>query len=128
LHPALLAEGGLVPAIAELGRRCTVVTKVTVELRERPRQLIEATVYYVVSECLANVTKYSGASSCEVVVSDHPDGGLRVVVADDGVGGADPARGSGLRGLADRVDAVGGTMRVESPVGAGTVVSIHLPG
>ena len=63
-----------------------------------------------------------------LLVSDDPDGGLRVVVADDGVGGADPARGSGLRGLADRVDAVGGTMRVESPVGAGTVVSIHLPG
>jgi signal transduction histidine kinase len=127
LHPALLADGGLGPAIAELGRRCTVVTRVNVELAERPTQLIESTVYYVVSECLANVTKYSEATGCEVTVVGDADGRLRVVVADDGVGGADPASGSGLRGLADRVDAVGGTMRIESPRGGGTVVTIDLP-
>lgn len=127
LHPALLAEGGLAPAIAELGRRCTVVTRVSVELRDRPKQLIESTVYYFVSECLANVTKYSLATTCEVVVRDDADGGLSVAVVDDGVGGADPAAGSGLRGLADRIDAVGGTMRVVSPAGEGTVITMELP-
>lgn len=127
LHPALLAEGGLAPAIAELGRRCTVVTRVNVELRDRPKQLIESTVYYFVSECLANVTKYSLATACEVVVRDDAAGGLLVSVADDGIGGADPAAGSGLRGLADRIDAVGGTMRVVSPDGEGTVITMELP-
>jgi len=127
LHPALLAEGGLPPAIAELGRRCTVVTRVSVDLRDRPKPLIESTVYYFVSECLANVTKYSLATACEVVVRDDADGGLSVSVADDGVGGADPTAGSGLRGLADRIDAVGGSMRMESPSGAGTVVVMELP-
>ncbi|MGK9146272.1 hypothetical protein KXS11_01405 [Plantibacter flavus] len=128
LHPALLAEGGLAPALAELGRRCTVVTRVTVELRDRPKQLIESTVYYFVSECLANVTKYSLATACEVVVRDDADGGLVVTVADDGIGGADPAAGSGLRGLADRIDAVGGSMEVVSPGGHGTVITMTLQG
>lgn len=127
LHPALLAEGGLGPALAELGRRCTVVTRVNVELRDRPKQLIESTVYYFVSECLANVTKYSLATACDVVVSGDADGALLVMVADNGVGGADPTAGSGLRGLADRVDAVGGTMRIESPGGQGTVITMELP-
>lgn len=127
LHPALLSEGGLSPALAELGRRCTVPTKVTVDVRERPKPIVESTVYYVVSECLANVAKYSLASSCAVVVREEADDRLVVTVSDDGAGGADPTGGSGLRGLADRVDAVGGIMSVRSPMGEGTVIEVDLP-
>jgi signal transduction histidine kinase len=87
---------------------------------------VEAAAYYVVSEALTNVARYADASSATVSIS-FADGVARVEVTDDGSGGADPSRGSGLRGLADRVDAIGGRLEVESPAGAGTCVRAVLP-
>jgi signal transduction histidine kinase len=87
---------------------------------------VQAAAYYVVSEALANVTKYAQASAVEVKVARN-NGSAVVEVADDGVGGADPMRGSGLRGLADRIAALSGTLEVDSPPGAGTRVRAEIP-
>jgi signal transduction histidine kinase len=100
---------------------------VTLEVPERRFDpSVEAAAYYVVSEALANVTKHARAESMSVRISEE-GGRLRVEVADDGAGGADPARGSGLRGLADRVSALDGTFAVESPTGGGTRVRAEFP-
>jgi signal transduction histidine kinase len=87
---------------------------------------VEAAVYYVIAESLTNVAKYANATSAAVRVA-AVDGLVTVTVSDDGVGGADPAAGSGLRGLADRLDALDGTLRVESPPGAGTRIVAEIP-
>jgi len=87
---------------------------------------VESTAYFVVSEALANVAKYASASSA-TVVAECPGNALRIVVADDGVGGADPSRGSGLLGLADRVAALGGQLSVTSPNGGGTRLIAEIP-
>jgi signal transduction histidine kinase len=87
---------------------------------------VEAAAYYVVSEALANVTKYAEASSVKVTV-DQANGCALVEVSDDGIGGADPARGSGLRGLADRVASLNGKLAIDSPPGAGTRVRAEIP-
>jgi signal transduction histidine kinase len=87
---------------------------------------VEVAAYYVVSEALANVAKYAEATTVRVSVA-HENGSACVVVADDGVGGADPAEGSGLRGLADRLSAMNGKLEVESPVGAGTMIRAEIP-
>ena len=125
VRPRTLTEGGLGPALAELAEQSSIPVEVGVPgTRFAPAQ--ELVAYFVCSEALANVAKYANASNARVTVVASMDT-LRVRVADDGVGGADARRGSGLRGLADRVEALGGRLRVESPPGGGTRVEASLP-
>ena len=125
MHPAVL-EHGLEAALDALANRSTVATTVSCETRERLPGPVELTAYFVVSEALANVAKYSGASHASVRL--WRAGGLaKIQIADDGVGGADDTHGSGLRGLADRVEALDGRLYVTSPPGAGTTITAELP-
>jgi PAS domain S-box-containing protein len=126
LHPAVLTDRGLGPALEALAARSPVPVEVTAAVAERLPPAVEAAAYYVVSEALTNVAKYARACGVRVEVA-HLDGALEVSVADDGVGGADGSRGSGLRGLADRVEALGGRLEVTSPPGAGTALRATLP-
>jgi len=126
IHPAILAKGGLGPALKTLARRSAIPVTLDVRTRERLYEQIEVTAYYVVSEALANAAKHAKASAVHVQV-DTTGGALRLDVRDDGVGGADPARGSGLIGLKDRVEANGGTFRLKSRYGEGTQLLIELP-
>jgi len=125
LHPRALVEGGLTEAIAELAAASPVPVSVTAIPGALPSDAAAAA-YFVCSEALANVAKHSGASRCSVTAGIS-DGLLRVEIADDGAGGADEAKGTGLRGLADRVEALGGTFRVTGPPGKGTVVAAEIP-
>jgi signal transduction histidine kinase len=120
IHPAVLTDGGLAPALDELAARSPVPATVEVPPHRWP-PAIEAAAYFVCSEALTNVAKYASAARATVVVEERGDR-LRVAVADDGVGGADPSAGSGLRGLADRVEALGGRFGVTSQSGRGTSV------
>ena len=125
MHPAVL-EHGLAAALDALANRSTVATTVSCETRERLPDPVELTAYFVASEALANVAKYSGASHAKVRLwRSGPV--AKIQIADDGVGGADDSRGSGLRGLADRVEAVDGRLYVTSPPGAGTTITAELP-
>jgi PAS domain S-box-containing protein len=126
LHPAVLTERGLVPAVDALATRAPVPVDVGSEIDGRLPGPVEAAAYYVVSEALTNVAKYAGASAARVGMR-RDDGVLVVEVADDGVGGADASRGSGLRGLADRVEALGGRLELSSPEGSGTTLRATLP-
>lgn len=126
IHPAVLTEDGIGAAVESLAERCDLPVEVTVSLSERPSSAVEATAYFVVSEALANITKHASASRASVTV--HSDGAdLTVTVTDDGSGGADAARGTGLRGLRDRVEAVGGRLDIRSVPGAGTDVRVVMP-
>ncbi|HST17345.1 MAG TPA: histidine kinase [Gaiellaceae bacterium] len=125
IHPAVL-DHGLSVALQSLAARSTVATAVSVDLLERLPEVVEVAAYFVASEALANVAKHAHASTVQVTVSRDPKGAL-VEVADDGVGGADDAGGSGLRGLADRVEALGGQLRISSPLGTGTTISAVIP-
>jgi signal transduction histidine kinase len=126
IHPALLTERGLGYAVSALAERAPFHVGLELELEQRPAPPIEAAAYYVVAEALTNVAKYAHATTATVTV-DRKDGLLRVQIADDGVGGAEASAGSGLRGLDDRVQAVGGTLRVNSPAGQGTLIIAELP-
>jgi len=126
IHPAVLAEGGLGPALKMLARRSSVPAKLEAHVDGRLPEPIEVAAYYVVSEALTNAAKHAEASAVEVVV-EVADGALRVRVRDDGVGGAIFARRSGLVGVKDRVEALGGRILVESPPGAGTSIHVELP-
>jgi len=126
IHPGILSERGLRAALEELAYGARLPLELDVGLTQRLPERVEAAAYYVVAEALTNVAKYSGASAVRISVQ-RTDGRAVVEVADDGVGGADSARGTGLRGLADRVDALGGRLRVESPPGRGTVVHAEIP-
>lgn len=126
LHPAVLSGHGLGVALESLVATAVVPVRLTVSLEERLEEPIEVAAYYVVSESLANVGKHAAAESATVDVS-RVDGELVVEVVDDGIGGADTERGSGLRGLADRVEAVGGRLRVWTPNGGGTRVRAEMP-
>jgi signal transduction histidine kinase len=126
LHPAILTEGGLAPALRVLSRRTAIPVALEVAARERLPERVEVAGYYVVSELLTNAVKHARASVVRVTV-EHLGGSLRLSIRDDGVGGADPAGGSGLIGLRDRVEAMAGTMVVQSPVGAGTAVLVSRP-
>jgi signal transduction histidine kinase len=126
LHPAILAEGGLRPALAALTRRSAVPVRLDVQLAGRLPEQAEIAGYYVAAEALTNVAKHAHATSVDVQVTASEDV-LRVCVSDDGVGGADPARGSGLVGLKDRTEALGGRIWLHSPPGEGTVLEITLP-
>jgi signal transduction histidine kinase len=126
IHPAILSEGGLAPALKALARRSAVPVELEVEVPARLAEPVEVAAYYVVSEALANTAKHANASVIHVRVQAGDDR-LRLSVRDDGVGGAAPGRGSGLVGLTDRVQAIGGTMTIHSPAGQGTTLQIDLP-
>jgi signal transduction histidine kinase len=126
IHPTILAEGGLAPALRTLARRSSIPVVLRVDLKGRLPERVEVTAYYVVSEALTNAAKHAQAATVHVQV-DSIDGTLRLTVSDDGVGGADPAGGSGLVGLRDRVEAAGGRLTVQSPPGQGTRLTVDLP-
>ncbi|NEA48345.1 sensor histidine kinase [Streptomyces sp. SID10815] len=126
LHPAVLEDRGLDAAISGVAARAPLPVRVRADLPSRPSPTIEAVAYFVVSEALTNVVKHAEASRAEVTVERFGPT-LLVVVSDDGVGGADPAAGTGLAGLAKRVAAVDGTLTVDSPVGGPTVMTVELP-
>jgi signal transduction histidine kinase len=125
IHPAALTTGGLAPALGELARRASVPVELSVVAGRFP-VTVEAAVYFLCAEGLTNVAKYASASVVRIEVQ-RDAGRLLVEIGDDGVGGADPRRGSGLRGLADRVEALGGRLGIESPRGSGTRVSAEIP-
>jgi signal transduction histidine kinase len=126
IHPAMLAEGGLGPALKTLARRSVIPVTLDVRAERRLPEAVEVAAYYVVSEALTNAAKHADASIVDVVVRAQ-GGALHVWVRDDGVGGADPSRGSGLFGVKDRAEAIGGTMSLQSPRGGGTSIHIELP-
>jgi signal transduction histidine kinase len=126
VHPAILVEAGLGSALDGLARRSALPVRLDVQVDGRLSAECEATAYYVVSEAFANAVKYASASAVEIRV-EAVEGILTVQVSDDGVGGADASRGSGLTGIRDRVEAVGGTLAVHSPPGSGTVLTARLP-
>ena len=126
IHPAVLTEYGLEPAIEALASRTPFPVDIEVALEDRLPAPVEAAAYYVVAEALTNVTKYAGASDVRVHVF-RDEGRAHVEVRDDGVGGAQEDRGSGLRGLADRVEALGGALWITSPQGEGTTLLAEIP-
>jgi signal transduction histidine kinase len=126
LHPAMLGTCGLVAAVESLAARASLPVRVTSDVDERSPAPVEIAAYYVVCEALTNVAKYADATSVAVDLVRR-DRRLIVEIADDGVGGANPAAGSGLRGLVDRVEAVDGRLQVTSPPGKGTTVRAELP-
>jgi signal transduction histidine kinase len=125
LHPRELVDAGLPGALAELAERAPVPVTLDVHVSRLPEDL-EATLYFVCAEALANVAKYARASRAHVSIG-ATDGAVSLSVGDDGIGGADRSRGTGLQGLADRVEALGGTLRVVSPRGQGTRLSAEIP-
>ncbi|XVU28029.1 AAA family ATPase [Actinoplanes sp. CA-054009] len=126
IHPAVLASGGLRPALRALARRSLLPVQVDVLVEQRLPEHVEVSAYYVVAEALTNAVKHAGASSVGIR-AEVADQLLRVTVTDDGVGGAMPAGGTGLVGLKDRVEALGGTLQLDSPDGGGTSVTAELP-
>jgi signal transduction histidine kinase len=126
LHPAVLSGHGLLVALESLAARATVPIRLTVGFQERLPEPVEVAAYFVVCESLANVTKHAHAETATVELV-RSAGELVVEVVDDGVGGADSERGSGLRGLADRVEALDGRLRVWTPHGGGTRVRAEIP-
>lgn len=126
IHPSILATGGLVPALKALARRCPVPVELVVhDVGKLPKQ-VQASAYYVVSEALTNVVKHAHAAAVTVTVQSG-DEALTLTVHDDGVGGADSSRGTGLVGLRDRVEALDGRIRVDSPPAVGTTLCVQLP-
>jgi signal transduction histidine kinase len=126
IHPAVLTDRGLGAALEALATRSSVPVELDSVPAERLPPAVEVAAFYVVSESLANVAKYAEASAAKVAV--WCDNGVALVkVEDDGIGGADIGGGSGLRGLCDRVEALGGRLRVQSPPGGGTRVTAELP-
>ena len=126
LHPAILSQAGLGPAVRALARRSPLPVRVQLGADGRLPGRCEATAYYVAAEAFTNAAKHAKATAVDIVI-ERADGALTVQVRDDGIGGADATRGSGLTGLRDRVEAMGGTMAVDSPPGAGTVLTVRLP-
>jgi signal transduction histidine kinase len=126
IHPAILSQGGLGPALSALAGRSAVPVELDTQVRARLPDRVEVAACYVVSEALANAAKHARASLVRVEVAGR-GGILNITIRDDGIGGADPARGSGLTGLADRIEALGGTITVHSPIGKGTAMLVELP-
>jgi signal transduction histidine kinase len=126
IHPAILTDGGLAPALSALAHRASLPVEITDVPAERLPEPVEAAAYYLIAEAITNVAKHAQASHVAVSVR-RDDGRLLVNVADDGVGGADPVAGSGLHGLADRVEALHGRLHVDSPPGGGTRLEAHIP-
>jgi signal transduction histidine kinase len=126
IHPAVLSRGGLTAALKTLARRSAVPVVLEIRAETRLPEPVEVAAYYIVSEALTNTAKHADASEVHILVEAR-DGVLRLSIRDDGIGGADPSRGSGLIGLTDRVDALGGTIEVTSPAGKGTTLRVTLP-
>jgi signal transduction histidine kinase len=126
IHPAILTDAGLDDALKALARRSPVPVDLKVDFEGRYDPTLEATVYYVAAEAITNAAKHARASSVSVR-GGRRDGAVELVISDNGVGGADPQGGSGLIGLQDRVDTLGGAISVASPTGAGTTISLQLP-
>ena len=118
IHPAILTQGGLAPALRTLALRSSMPVEVVVEREERLPEPVEVAAYYVAAEALTNAAKHAGASRAWVRL-ERRDGLVRLRVSDNGVGGADPSTGSGLTGIRDRVEALGGSLAVRSPRGRG---------
>jgi signal transduction histidine kinase len=127
IHPAILSEAGLGPALEALARRSAVPVELDLNLGPQLGEHVEAAGYYIASEAITNVAKHAQASVIDVRL-DGSDGALILSISDDGVGGADPSRGSGIIGLKDRVEALGGTISVVSPLGHGTTLHVQIPG
>ncbi len=128
IHPAILTKGGLAAALRALARRCPIPVHLDMRVPEPLAQHVEASAYYVVAEALTNVAKHSRASTVSVtVVTDTGSGVLHVAVSDDGIGGANFNRGTGLVGLKDRAEAMGGRIFLDSPLGRGTSLLVELP-
>ena len=126
IHPTILTEAGLGPALRALARRSEIPVDVDVRLDERLPAPVEAAAYYIVSEALTNVAKHASANVVQLIAT-RDDAALTLEVRDDGIGGVDPERGSGILGLTDRVEALGGTISIVSPAGHGTTVAVELP-
>lgn len=126
IHPAILAQGGLAPALRTLARRSAIPIALDIRTDARLPAPIEVAAYYVMSEALANAAKHAQASRIDISVTPRDDH-LMLSIRDDGIGGADRSRGSGLVGLTDRVEALGGSISIESPPGAGTRITAELP-
>jgi signal transduction histidine kinase len=126
IHPVILSEGGLGPALKTLARRAPVPVALDVRVEDELSDGVEVAAYYTVSEMVTNTAKHAQASAVNVDVTSS-GGVLHIVVRDDGIGGADPARGSGLVGLRDRIETLGGTISLRSPKGEGTAVEVVLP-
>jgi signal transduction histidine kinase len=126
IHPAILSEGGLEPALRALCRRSAVPVELDLHVERRLPERVEVATYYVVSEALTNATKHARASVVKVELDTH-DAILQLAIRDDGIGGADLSQGSGLVGLSDRIEALGGTLQVTSPAGSGTTLLIEVP-
>jgi GAF domain-containing protein len=126
IHPTILTEAGLGPALRALARRSNVPIDVDVKLDERLPAPVEAAAYYIASEALTNVEKHARANGVELIAS-HDDAVLMLEVRDDGIGGVDPEHGSGILGLTDRVEALGGMISIVSPPNGGTTLSVELP-
>ena len=126
LHPAVLTEGGLRSALRALARRSAVPVSLDVRVEGRLPEAVQVAAYYTVAEALTNMAKYADASAAEVEETTA-EGVLQVWVRDDGRGGADFGHGSGLAGLKDRIEALGGRISLHSPPGAGTTLQIALP-
>jgi PAS domain S-box-containing protein len=126
LHPAILSRGGLAPALKTLARRCTVAVDLDLRVDQRLPDSVEVGAYYVVAEALTNAAKHARASVVEVC-AQATGTNLRLVIRDDGIGGAAPGKGSGLTGLVDRVEALGGKMTIQSQPGSGTSLLVNIP-
>jgi signal transduction histidine kinase len=126
IHPAILSEAGLGPALEALARRSAVPVELDLSLGPRLGEHVEAAGYYIASEAITNVAKHAQATVIDMR-ADGCDGALTLSISDDGIGGADPGRGSGIIGLKDRVEALGGTISVLSPPGHGTALHVQLP-
>jgi signal transduction histidine kinase len=126
IHPAILSQGGLGPALRTLARRSTIPVELEVSTQTRFPEPIEVAAYFVASEALANATKHAQASRIKVSLAS-PTESVLLSIRDDGVGGAEPTRGSGLVGLTDRVEALGGTIDIESAPGGGTLLVAAFP-
>jgi signal transduction histidine kinase len=126
VHPAILSKGGLGPALKSLARRSSLNVRLKLGDLDRLPEPVEVAAYYAVSEALTNAAKHAKASVAQVDLQLQ-NGRLRLSISDDGVGGADPAQGSGILGLTDRVEALGGTVCLISPAGAGTSLILNLP-
>jgi signal transduction histidine kinase len=126
IHPAVLTDRGLDAAISAIAGRSPIPVEVDVRLKERLPEEVEGTAYFVIVEALTNVTRHSGATAAKVQV--YRDGNwLRITVEDNGRGGADPAKGTGMRGLRDRIAALDGSFAFSSPEGRGTRISVEIP-
>jgi signal transduction histidine kinase len=126
LHPAILHEQGLDAALSGIAARSPVPVALAVDLPTRPPPTVEAVAYFVVSEALTNAARHAGATRVDVAIGEHP-GQLSLSITDDGRGGADPSRGTGLRGLRQRVESVDGTWLIVSPPGGPTTILVTLP-